>query len=149
MLMEETFRRVMLAAQTRLGKETSKSLPLESMLSDEVMFATWVLKVFRRLLLLMFNVPTVIKLIPSRVLKKVLVITTLVALEIVAGKVREDRAGSADQLMLSTDWSSLIVRVDSRVKLNNWKDLPMEPIEVLPRLVNWPAFSQIKLPVIC
>jgi hypothetical protein len=33
--------------------------------------------------------------------------------------------------------------------LNNWKDLPMEPIEVLPRLVNWPAFSQIKLPVIC
>lgn len=40
MLIDETFRRVMLAAQMRFGKATSKSFPLESMLSEEEMFAT-------------------------------------------------------------------------------------------------------------
>ena len=103
MLRDETFRRVMLAAQTRLGKATSKSFPLESIFSEEVMFATWVLNVFSLLLLLMSKELTVIKLIPSRVLKKVLVIKTMLALEITEGKVREDSAGREFHEMLLAD----------------------------------------------
>jgi len=103
MLRVETFRRVILAAQTRLGKATSKSFPLESILSEEVMFATWVLNVFNRLLLLMSKEVTVFRLIPSRVLRKVLVIKTMLALEMIAGRVREDRAGKEFHEMLLAD----------------------------------------------
>lgn len=92
-----------MATQTRLGKATSKSFPLESMLSEEVMFATWVLNVFNRLLLLMSKELTVFKLIPSRVLRNVLVTKTMLALEITAGKVREDRAGREFHEMLLAD----------------------------------------------
>ncbi len=103
MLIDETFRRVMFAAQIRLGKATCKSCPLESMLTDEVMLATCVLNVFNRLLLLMFNVETLSRLIPSRLLKKVLVINTSVAWEMTAGKVRLDRAGREFHEMFFTD----------------------------------------------
>ena len=40
-------------------------------------------------------------------------------------------------------------RVDKSVRLNKSKALPIEPMELLLRLVNWPALWQIKLPVIC
>jgi len=76
MLTDDTLRRVKLAAQMRLGKETSNDFPLESMLIEEDTFATCVLNSFNRLLLLMFRMAAVAKLIPSRVLKKVLVIKT-------------------------------------------------------------------------
>jgi hypothetical protein len=149
MLIDETFRRVMLATQIRLGRLTAKSCPLASMLRVEVMLATCVLSVCRRLLLLTSKVCTVIKLIPSRELKKVLLMVTLSAWETVAGKVRRDRAGNADQSIVLTEVSSVMERVDRRVKLNKLKVPPMEPMVELPRLVNWPAFSQMKSPVIC
>lgn len=89
------------------------------------------------------------KLIPSRVLRKVLVIKTSVASEMVAGMVRDDRAGKEFHEMFLTDCRSVIDRVDRSVRLNKSMAAPIEPIEELPRLVNWPALWQIKLPVIC
>lgn len=93
--------------------------------------------------------PTVIKLMPLRVLKKVLVIVTLTASEMDKGNVSADRAGSAVQLMVPTlvnlsNWS-----VDNKVKLNRVKeplDVAMDAIEALEREVNWPALLTIKLP---
>jgi len=149
MLMEETFLKVMLAAQIKLGNETSRLLPLELMLTADVMLATWVLKVFKRLLLSICRVATVPKLIPSRVLKKVLEMVTLVAELTVAGKVSEERAGRAVHAMVLTEVKSLMERVERRVRLFNVKVPPMEPIDVLPKLVKPPAFSQVKSPVIC
>lgn len=147
--MDETFRKVMLAAQIKLGNETSRELPLELMLTADVTFAIWVLNVFKRLLLSICRVETVSKLIPSRVLKNVLEMVTLVAWLTVAGKVSWERAGRAVQAMVLTEVKSLIDRVERRVKLLSVKAPPMEPIDVLPRLVRPPAFSQVKSPVIC
>jgi len=48
--MDETFLKVMLAAQIKFGNETSRALPFELMLTEEVTLETWVLKVFNRLL---------------------------------------------------------------------------------------------------
>jgi len=149
MVIEETFLKVMLAAQIKLGNETSRELPLELMLTADVTLETWVLKVFRRLLLSICRVATVSKLIPSRVLKNVLEIVTLVALLTVDGKVSEERAGRAVQAMVLTEVKSLMERVERRVKLLSVKVPPMEPIDVLPKLVRPPAFSQVKSPVIC
>jgi len=87
----------MLLAQIRLGKLISNNRPLEAMLTLVVMLATCVLKVLRRLLLLMSNNSTVIKLMPSRVLKKVLVMVTCFAWETNEGKVSCDKAGSESQ----------------------------------------------------
>jgi len=92
MLIVETFRKTMLAAQIRLGKLTSRLLPLALIKTDEVMLAIWVLKVFSRLLLSIARAATVSRLIPSRVLKNVLLIVTLFALETVEGNVSESRA---------------------------------------------------------
>lgn len=77
----------MLAAQIKLGKLTSKLLPLALMLTDEVILAIWVLKVFSLLLLSIWRVWTVSMLIPSSVLKKVFEMVMLLALVTVAGKV--------------------------------------------------------------
>lgn len=76
MLIEEIVLSVMLAAQMRLGKATCRSFPLESMLSEEVMLETCVLNCVNLLLLLISRLMTVSKLIPSRLLRKVLVIRT-------------------------------------------------------------------------
>lgn len=149
MLMLETFLRVMLAAQIKLGNETSNELPLELMLTADVMLATWVLKVLRRLLLSICRVATVPKLIPSRVLKKVLEMVTLVALLTVDAKVRPGRAGRAVQSIVLTEVKAAMLRVERRVRLVNVKAPPIEPIVVLPKLVKPPAFSQVKSPVIC
>jgi hypothetical protein len=100
-------------------------------------------------LLLMFNVPTVAKLIPSRVLKKVLVMSTLSAIVTGPEKVSWGRAGSAVHEIEPTVVKSVNARVERRVRLFSRNCSPMVPIEELPRLVNWPAFSQIRLPVIC
>lgn len=147
--MDETFRRVMLAAQIKLGNETSRALPFELMLTEEVTLATWVLKVFNRLLLSIWRTETVSKLIPSRVLKKVLETVTLVALLTVAGKVRADKAGRACHAIVSTDSKALMESVERRVKLFNVKAPPIEPMVVLPKLVRPPAFSQVTEPVTC
>jgi hypothetical protein len=74
---------------------------------------------------------------------------TLVALLTVDGKVSEERAGRAVQAMVLTEVKSLMERVERRVKLLSVKVPPMEPIDVLPKLVRPPAFSQVKSPVIC
>lgn len=89
------------------------------------------------------------KLIPSRVLKKVFEMVTLIAELMVDGKVSEDRAGRAVQAMVFTEVKSLIVRVERSVRLFNMRAPPIEPIDVLPKLVRPPAFSQVKSPVIC
>lgn len=149
MVMDETFLRVMLAAQIKFGNETSRLLPFALMLTEEVILATWVLKVFNRLLLSISRTETVPKLMPSRVLKKVLEIVTLVALLTVDGKVSADNAGRATQLMVWTDSKAVMERVERRVRFCNVKACPIEPIVVLPRLVRPPAFSQIKEPVTC
>jgi len=102
-------------------------------------------------LLLMSNNPTVIRLIPSRVLKKVFVIVTLAAFDTNEGKVSCDRAGSAAQLIVPTWVNSLNLRVDNRVKLNivnEPDDVAIEPMVLLVRSVNCPALLTSRLPEI-
>ncbi len=82
-------------------------------------------------------------------LKKVLEIVTLVALETVAGKVSSDRAGRAVHAMVPTVCRSENDSVESRVKLFMVKEPVIVPIEILDKLVSPPAFSQIKSPLIC
>lgn len=147
--MDETFLKVMLAAQIKFGNETSRSLPFEFMLTDWVTLAIWVLKVFNRLLLSIWRTETVSKLIPSRVLKKVLEMVTLVALLTVPGKVSCDKAGRACHAMVWTDSSALMERVERRVRLVNVKAPPIEPMVVLPKLVRPPLFSHLTPPVTC
>lgn len=62
----EIFRRVMLAAQIKLGKLTARELPLALMLTADLTVETWVLKVFIWLLLSICIRVTVSTLIPSR-----------------------------------------------------------------------------------
>lgn len=100
MLILEALRTVMLAAQIKLGKLTSKSWPLAAMLIRLVTLATWVLKVPRRLLLLMSKVAQVSTSIPSRVLKKVSVIVMDEAVLTVALKASSSSDWRADQLMV-------------------------------------------------
>ena len=127
MLREDTFRRVRLAAQMRLGKETSNNFPLELMSITEVTFETCVLNSFNRLLLSMFRVLAVSMLIPSRLLKKVLEMVMKSADEMTAGNVREDRAGNEIHEMLLTASSWLKLKVDKTVRLNRSRALPTEP----------------------
>jgi hypothetical protein len=147
MLTVETFRKVMFAAQIKLGKLTSKLLPLELMLTEEVMLAIWVLKVFSLLLLSISSVATLSKLIPSRVLKNVLEMVTLVAFLMAAESC--GRAGRAVQAMVLTDASDGIERVERRVRLFIVKAPPIAFRVVDPRLVRPPALLQVKSPVIC
>lgn len=102
--------------QIRLGNSTSSDTPLAAMLRESVMLAIWVLKEVRRLLLLISNVPILIKLRPNRVVKKVLVMVQLVHSEMKAGSVSDDRAGRADQRMVVTlvNWENWTV--DSKVR---------------------------------
>lgn len=106
------------------------------------------LKVLRRLLLLMSKVPTVIKLIPSKVLKNVLVIKTLSAVLTSAAKVRDGRAGRAVQEILPTVVSVSICKVERVVKLLRRKLPPIVTTEEDIRVVSSPAFSTMKSPVI-
>jgi len=91
----------------------------------------------------------VAKLIPSSVLKKVLLITTLAAFEMVLVKENSDSAGRAMKLMLVTAVKSLNPRVDRVVRFCRLNVPPIEPMEVLPKLTRLPAFKQSKSPVIC
>lgn len=103
MVILDTFLRVMLAAQMRLGKDKSNNFPLESMLMEELTFTTFVLNSVNRLLLLMFRTAAVSMSMPSRLLRNVLVIKTYFAVEMTAGKVRLPRTGRETQEMLLTD----------------------------------------------
>jgi len=145
----ETFLKVMLEAQIKLGKLTTKSLPLALIRRDDVILATWVLNVFRRLLLSISKVATVSRLIPSSVPKKVLLIVTLCALETVAGNVSEDKAGRAVHEIVLAAVKDVNWRVDRRVRLLSVKLPPIELIDELVKLVRRPAFSQITSPVTC
>jgi hypothetical protein len=83
------------------------------------------------------------------VLKNVLLIVTLLALEIVDGKVSCERAGRATQEMLPTDSKLVMDRVDKRVKPFRPNVPPIEPRELLLRLVMFEAPSEVRSPVIC
>lgn len=147
----ETFLNVRSAAQIKLGKLTAKFFPLEAMLALPVMLAICVLNLVRRLLLLMSIVPTVIKLIPSRVLKKVFAMVRLLASERVEGNVSESRAGSDTQLILPTSVKAENDRVDNTVKPDRVKTpelVAIEPIVVLDREVKFTASLTVKLPEI-
>ena len=87
--------------------------------------------------------------IPSSVLKKVLLITTEAAFEMVLVKENSDRAGRATKLMLPTDVKSVNCRVDKVVKFCRLIVPAIEPRVALPKLVRPPAFRQTKSPVIC
>jgi len=139
----------MLAAQIKLGKLTSKLLPLALMLTDEVTLAICVLKVFSLLLLSICRVWTVSMLIPSRVLRKVLEMVMLVALVMVEGKVNCERAGRAVQTIVPTLVKSDMESVDRSVKLLRLNAPVIVPIVVLPKLVSPPALAQITSPLIC
>jgi len=95
--MLETLRKVMLAAQIKLGKVTANWLPLALMLTALVMLAICVSNCFKLLLLSICRVPTVFKLIPLRVVKKVLLMVTLSALERGPANANDGRAGRASQ----------------------------------------------------
>jgi len=119
------------------------------MVRDDVMLAIWAVNVVRRLLLLMFKVPTVIKSIPFRVVKKVLVIVTLFDCVMGPGSVSDERAGSADQKIVPTEVNSVNCRVDIRVMLNRLNSPPMLVIVLLVREIKFPAFADVMLPVTC
>jgi hypothetical protein len=90
--------------------------------------------------LLILRTLAVAKLIPSRVLKKVLVMVTVEALVMIAGNVNDDKAGRALQLMVVADFKTVKDKVDNKVKLLSVKSAPMEVIEALDKLVKPPAF---------
>lgn len=141
--------KVMSAAQIKLGRLTSNCWPLAKIMSEEVILATWVLKVFKRLLLSIWIVATVSKLMPSRDDRKVLETMTLFAELTTAGKVSEESAGKATQSMEPTEVKAFIPRVEIKVKPFNPKVPPMEPIVVLLNSVRVVALLQIRSPVIC
>jgi len=148
MLRLETLRTVILRAEVSFGKVKLRLRPLALIVMPPVEFANWV-SIFRRAPLFVISMlPTVIKLIPSRVLKKVLVMVTLFAFEMNEGKVSCDRAGRDDQLMVPTAVRSVNERVDNRVKLNMLKVPPIAPIELLVKEVKPPALLTIRSPVI-
>lgn len=149
MLIVAMFRTVRFAAQIKLGKLTSNPFPLALMVAEEVMLATCVLKVFRRLLLSIWRVWTVFRLMPSRVLKKVLETVTLLALDTVAGKVNCERAGRAVQEIVLTEVNELNRRVERTVKLFKKKVPPIEPMFKAVKPVRNPAFSTWISPVTC
>lgn len=149
MVTDETFLKVMVVAQIKFGNETSRALPFELMSMEFVTLATWVLKVFNRLLLSICKVATVFKLIPSRVLKKVLEMVTLVALLTTDGKASWDKAGRAVHAMVLADSNAPMERVERRVRLVNLKEPPIEPIVVLPKVTKPLLFSQMRSPVTC
>jgi len=84
----------------------------------------------------MSRVATVIKLIPFKVLKKVLVMSTLFAFWMNLGKVSESRAFRADHSMDPTWVNSSKRRVDKRVRLSILKAPPMALMVLELKLIN-------------
>lgn len=112
----------------------------------EEMLVILALIVFRRLLLLIFRTESVLGLMPSSELKKVLEIVISDTSVTVAGNAKKDSAGRANQSIVLTDVKSYILSDERRVKLLSEKDPPIELIVELPRLVKPRAFWQIKSP---
>jgi len=83
-----------------------------------------------------------------RVVRKLFVIKTVLALVITAGKVKVDNADRALNLMFLAAVNSSKLRVDIRVKLVRVKSVLIVWIVVLPKLVSSPAFSQTRLPTV-
>jgi len=127
----ETFRKVALLAQMRLGRSTSRDSELAEKLRLSVTLASCVVNWVRRLLLLISKTPTVTKLIPTRLFMKVLVMITLPAIVTKAGKVGEDRTGRVSQWRPPTVVNSVNWTVESWVRLFRSIVPLMEPIELL------------------
>lgn len=149
MLTLEMLRKVMLPPVDKLGNSTAKFFPFASMLRRPVMLATWVLKVVRRLLLLMSMLAAVSKLIPSKVLKKVLVMRTLVAFLMKEGKVNSCKTGSPENSIDPTSVRSVKERVERTVNSSRWKIPPIDVMLEDDKLVNWVALLTMKSPVTC
>ena len=96
----------------------------------------------------MSSTDTLARLIPLRVVRKLFVIKTVLALVITAGKVKVDNADRALNLMFLAAVNSSKLRVDIRVKLVRVKSVLIVWIVVLPKLVSSPAFSQTRLPTV-
>jgi len=96
----------------------------------------------------MSSTDTLARLIPLRVVRKLFVIKTVLALVITAGKVKVDNADRALNLMFLAAVNSSKLRVDIRVKLVRVKSVLIVWIVVLPKLVSSPAFSQTRLPMV-
>lgn len=144
----DAFLTVIFAAQIRSGNERSRYAPLLAMFIAEEILVVLALKVFRRLLLLIFKTARASGLIPSMELKNVLEIVISDTSVTVAGNVTNESAGRANHSIFLTDFKSNMSSVERRDKLLSAKDPPIEPIVELPRLVNSPAFWQIRSPEI-
>jgi len=149
---DETFLKVALSANSKLGKLTIKPSPLAATLRPAVTFTTSVVKLRRRRLLLTSNNPTLFKLIPSRLVKKVLVMVILPAFVKKAGNVNVDRALRPAQYTVPTSVKLVKDKVDMRVKSFNVHCAPLAKeilaIELLVRPVMFTAPSTMKLPEI-
>jgi len=148
MLTLERLRKVISLAQIKFGNSTSRSSLFAAMLIKEEIEVTWVLTLVNLGLLLMSRVATVSRLIPSRFLKKVLVMTTLFAELMIDGKVSSPNLPRAVHLMSPTDVSLLKVRVDNCSMPFSSKVPPMLSREVDPIENNLVALAALKLPVI-
>lgn len=145
----ETLAIVMLAIQIRFGRLTFRKRPLAWMLRMLLRLPSWLVNSVKRLLLLMFRVCTVRRSIPSKVLRKVSLISTVLAVVTpTSPKLSWPRAGSDLQPMLPTLFKAWNPRLDRRVRLVNVKAPSMDVRDVLWRLVIAPLFSQIRSPVI-
>lgn len=96
----------------------------------------------------MSNTSTVSRLIPLRVLRKVLPITTLSAFVTLASNLRVSKAWSAIHEISLTSVRVVKLRTERRVKLVKVKDFPMVVMLSLPKVRRSPASSAIKFPVI-
>jgi len=99
-------------------------------------------------LLLTLKSETLIRLMPSRFWRKVLVINKEPASEIPCPKVSCWRPGSAVQLTIPTDVRELKLRVDKMVFWSRVKAPPMLLRVELERPVNWVALKAIRSPEI-
>lgn len=95
-------RKVMLLAQTRLGKEQLTDFALNSTERAWVTLPKETFTTLRRLLLLILKILAVTKLIPSRLLRSVSVMRTLAASVTPLVKVNEESAGRVVHEMLPT-----------------------------------------------
>ncbi len=111
------------------------------------MLPIWVVNSVRRLLLLIFKTWTVFKLMPVRVLKKVLVIKTLFAFLTPVVNESPVRAGRAVHAISPVSTNSGMVREVRRVKFVRVKDPVILVMVLLPKLTKLPASAEITLPL--
>jgi len=149
MLTDDTFRRVMLAAQTKLGNSTVRDFPLLETSMLVVTLAIWVLNVVRRVLSLISITSAVFKLIPSREFRKVFSIVSEEQVLISFAKLKLERAGRVWKKMVVAEVRELNWRLERVVKSIKLNSLPMLLMVVLVRPVRRLTLLAVNEPVIC